>query len=124
MGSTGASGQPSRGVAAASLRPVDMPAASMYETHLRVRGRVPNLLLVPFEFLRNLLLGWLVSSAWVAPACIDVVRKSDGGVIGHIPAGSDYYEQVDVLAAVRESLESDSRVEFLMTWQLSDESGP
>lgn len=99
-----------------------MPAVAMYETHLHVRGRVPNLLLVPFAFLRNLLFGWLLSGDWVAPACIDVVRKSDSAVIGHIPAGSDYYEQVDVLAAVRESLESDSQVKFLMAWHLSDES--
>ncbi len=100
---------------------MDVPAATVYETHLRVGSRVPNWLLVPFAFLRNLAVGWLgLSGDRVAPATIDVVRRSDCAVIGRIAAGSNYYEQVDLLASVRRSLESDSKTGFLAAWHLSD----
>lgn len=99
-----------------------VPAATVYETHLRVRGRAPNWLLVPFAFVRNLAVGWLgLSGDWVAPATIDIVRRSDGTPIGRIQAGSAYYEQVDLLASVRRSLESDSKTAFLAAWHLTDE---
>ncbi len=92
----------------------------MYETHLRVGGRVPNWLLVPIAFVRNLAVGWLgLSGDWVAPATIEVVRRSDGTSVGRTAAGSGYYEQVDLLATVRRSLESDSKTGFLAAWHLS-----
>lgn len=101
---------------------MDPPAASLSETRLRVRGRVPTALLVPFVFLRNVVLGVLgLGEDWVAPACIEVVRRSDGVLVGRIPVGTAYYEQVDALASVRQSLGSECRTGFLAAWHLDDE---
>jgi hypothetical protein len=101
---------------------MDPSAASLYETRLRVRGRVPTALLVPFAFLRNVVLGALaLSGDRVAPACIEVVRRSDGVLVGHIPVGTRYYEQVDALASVRHSLECEGRTGFLAAWHLNDD---
>jgi hypothetical protein len=101
---------------------VDVPAATVYETHLRVGGRVPQWLLVPVAFVRNLAVGYLgLSGDWVAPATIEVLRRSDGTLVGRIAVGSGYYEQTDALATVRRSLESDSKTGFLAAWHLSDE---
>jgi hypothetical protein len=100
---------------------MEPPAASLYETHLRVRGRLPTALLVPFVFLRNMVLGVLMlGEDRVAPACIEVVRRSDGGLVGRIPVGAGYYEQVDALAAVRQSLRAEGRSGFLAAWHLNE----
>ena len=94
----------------------------MYETRLRVRGGWRNALLVPLVFLRNVILGALaLGEDRVAPACIEVVRRTDGALVGCVPVGTAYYEQVDTLASVRRSLETGSRACFLATWHLRDD---
>jgi hypothetical protein len=95
----------------------------LYETRLRVRGRVPTALLVPFIFFRNVVLGafgFVLDG--VAPACIEVFRRADGVLVGRIPVGTGYYEQVDALASVRHSLESEGSAGFLAAWHLKDEA--
>ncbi len=79
------------------------------------------MLLVPAVVIRNVIVGALgLSADWVAPATIEVVRRTDGSLVGRIPVESSYSEQVDALASVRQSLASESTVDFLAEWDLRD----
>lgn len=98
-----------------------MPSAAgaAYGARLRVQGRLPGSVLVPLIFVRNALLGALaLGEDGVAPAVVEVVRLSDGVVIGRITASSSYYEQAGLLAEVCRGLETQSEADFLTKWAL------
>ena len=100
---------------------MESQAASFYDARLRVWGRLPAVLLVSVTFVRNALMGAVgLGEDWVAPACVEVRRRSNGGLVSRIPAGSGYYAQIDVLASVQQCLASSSREAFLEAWRLSE----
>ena len=100
---------------------MDPRAGTLYGARLQVRGRLPKRLLVSLVFIRNVILGaTALHGDHVAPAVVEVFRLSDGVVVGVIPIGSSYYDQVDRLAVVQHDLQTKSRTEFLSAWGLSD----
>jgi hypothetical protein len=100
---------------------VEPVAATVYGIRLRVGGRLPKRLMLPLVFARNVVVGALgFFTDQVAPAGIEVYRLVDGGLVGAIPAGGSYYDQVDLLKQVRRALATQPPEAFLSTWNLHD----
>lgn len=103
------------------MRWVDSTASTVFGARLRVRGRLPEVLLVPLAFIRNAVIGALgLGGDRVAPAQVEVFRLSDGALVGGIPAGSGYQEQTELLDAVQRALGTRSTTDFLEAWGLND----
>ncbi len=96
-------------------------ASTLYDARLRVRSWMPRPLLLPLVFIRNAVLGALgIFGDSVAPACVEVFRRSDGFVLGEVAAGGSYSEQADLLGDVRRDLAAQPAGEFLARWHLHD----